>query len=548
MAHRWYRNGIVYSLDICMFQDSDGDGVGDLAGLMSRLDYLSRLGVDVVWLNPFHPSPREDSGYDVTNHYDVDPRYGTLGDFAELLDQADERGIRIMLDLVLNHTSRRHPWFRSACSDPRSPYRDWYVWSDEEPDDLWTGAVFPGVQDQTWSYSSEAGRWYRHRFYHFQPDLNTDNPRVRDEFRKILVFWLRLGVAGFRVDAAPFLIESRAGGTPNRYDYTLLRRMRETVSWQRRDAVLLVEANVPDEQIREYFGEADDEASRAMMMFAFRLNQALMLALARQNAEPVRRTLAELPELPRQAQWATFLRNHDEVDLANLSAEERADVFREFGPEPEMQIYHRGIRRRLVTMLGGDRRRLELAYSLLFSLPGTPVIRYGDEIGMGDDLSLPERNAVRTAMQWTDTANGGFSSAEPGQLVTPVISDGRYSYKEVNVLAQRRDPLSLLTWFERMLHTRRECMEIGVGHHEVLDVDVPDVLVHQATSDRGTMLFVHNLGRQDRKVTVRLTGERHHRPLNVAADGEYDDNVDLLSLAVNGFGYRWIRLNHTPWD
>jgi maltose alpha-D-glucosyltransferase/alpha-amylase len=544
MVERWYRNGVIYSLDISTFQDSDGDGVGDLAGLMSRLDYLSRLGVDIVWLSPFHPSPRRDGGYDITDHYGVDPRFGTLGDFAELLNHADERGIRIMMDLVLNHTSVDHPWFQSACRDPSSPYRDWYVWSDTEPADRWIGAVFPGADDEIWSLDDVSGRWYRHRFYRCEPDLNTDNPEVREEIRKILSFWLRLGVAGFRVDAVPFVIESRAAG---RQDFALLRKMRETVSWQRRDAVLLAEANVDSEVLLEYFGEADGESSRMAMVLAFRLNQALMLALARQDPEPIVRALADLPDLPSQAQWATFLRNHDEVDLSNLEPDERADVFSEFGPEPDMQLYHRGIRRRLVSMLGGDRRRLELAYSLLLTMPGTPVIRYGDEIGMGDDLTRPEREAVRTPMQWTDTANAGFSRARSERLIVPVIDDGPYRYQDVNVLNQRRDPVSLLTWFERMLHTRMECEEIGVGEHEVLEVDAPGVLVHRATSARGTMLFAHNLSGTERHVALPRPLDERHRPLSVAADGEYPD-TERNRLRVNGYGYRWLRLNHTPWD
>ena len=298
MVERWYRNGVIYSLDISTFQDSDDDGVGDLAGLMSRLDYLSRLGVDIVWLNPLHPSPRRDGGYDITDYYGVHPQFGTLGDVAELLNHADERGIRIMIDLVLNHTSIDHPWFQSACNDPASRYRDWYVWADDEPKDRWVGAVFPGVEDATWSLDSQSGRWYRHSFYRYQPDLNTDNPEVREEIRKVLSFWLRLGVAGFRVDAAPFMIETRDSRQRDRYDYSLLRKMRETVSWQRRDAVLLAEANVDSEQLLEYFGKADGEASRMMMMFAFRLNQALMLALAREDPEPIRQVLEDLPDPP----------------------------------------------------------------------------------------------------------------------------------------------------------------------------------------------------------------------------------------------------------
>jgi maltose alpha-D-glucosyltransferase / alpha-amylase len=545
MVERWYRNGIIYSLDVSMFQDSNADGVGDLAGLTSRLSYLSRLGVDIVWLNPLHPSPRRDGGYDVVDHYGIDARFGTLGDFADLLHHADERGIRIMLDLVLNHTSVEHPWFRSACTDPESPYRDWYVWSDTEPADRFDGAVFPGAEDATWTFHQDAGRWYRHRFYSWEPDLNTDHPAVCEELRKILGFWLRLGVAGFRVDAVPFLIES-----PERreHDYRMLGAMRRIVSWRSRDAVLLAEANVDDDEVLDYFGDADGEASRMMMMFAFRLNQALMLALARRDAGPVRKVLADLPDLPREGQWATFLRNHDEVDLSNLAPDEREEVFAAFGPEPEMRVYHRGIRRRMASMLSGDRRRLELAYSLLLTMPGTPVVRYGDEIGMGEDLALPERNAVRTPMQWTDTRNAGFSTADPDRLLAPVIQDGPYGCRDVNVLTQRRDPDSLLTWFERMLHTRRECEEIGAGDHEVVDAGEPDVLVHRAQGEHGTVLFVHNLSEHDRVVSIPPQPTERHRPLMVAADSEYPEDIDLLSLEVRGNGYLWLRLNHTPWD
>jgi maltose alpha-D-glucosyltransferase/alpha-amylase len=546
MVERWYRNGVIYSVDISMFQDSNADGTGDLRGLMGRLDYLSRLGVDTVWLSPFHPSPRRDGGYDVTDYYGVDPRFGTLGDFAELLDHADERGMRVMIDLVLNHTSDEHPWFQSARTGPHSPYRNWYVWSDEEPADRWLGAVFPGAEDETWSWDEEARGWYRHRFYRFQPDLNTANPRVRNEILKIVSFWLRLGVAGFRIDAAPFLIERRGLDGRKHYDYTLLRQIRETVSWERRGAVLLAEANVPDESLLEYFGVADGQSSRMMMLFGFRLNQALMLALARQDADPVRQTLKALPLVPGEGQWATFLRNHDEVDLGNLAREDREEVFQAFGPDADMQVYGRGIRRRMASMLGGDRRRLEMAYSLLLTMPGTPVIRYGDEIGMGEDLSLPERQSIRTPMQWSDTANAGFSTAAPEALVAPVISGGMYGYEWINVLGQRRDPMSMLTWFERMLHTRRECEEISVGEHELIDVGEPSVLAHRTSSPHGTMLFVHNLSNRAHHISIQpRPGDK--QPLSVAADGEYDDEVDLHGLDVKGYGYRWLRLNHVPW-
>ncbi|GAA3423827.1 alpha-amylase family protein [Streptosporangium sandarakinum] len=544
MQERWYRNAAIYSLDVCTFQDSNDDGFGDLPGLISRLDYLSRLGVTALWLSPIHPSPRRDGGYDVVDHYGVDPRFGSMGDFAELLNQADERGLRIMIDLVVNHTSDEHPWFQAARSSPDSPFRDWYVWSEEEPADRWRGAVFPDVEPESWSYDEKAGAWFRHRFYRFEPDLNTSNPQVRAEIRKIAAFWLRLGVSGFRVDAAPFLIEDKTPGRHYRRDYEFLRDLRDTLSWQKGDAVMLAEANVADDELLEYFGEADGSASRILMLFAFRLNQAVMLALARRDAQPIRDVLRELPELPQHAQWATFLRNHDEVDLGRLTEEERQDVFAAFGPDPGMQLYERGIRRRLAPMLDGDQRRLRMAYSLQFTMPGTPVVRYGDEIGMGEDLSLPERTAIRTPMQWSGTPGAGFTSGDATD--TPLITEGPYAVDRVNVTDQRRDPDSLLMWFERILHTLRECKEIGTGHHEVLDAGPPHVLVHRATSPSGAMLFLHNLGSEPCRVAVDPQPEQDDPPLNITADADYGSEVDLGALDLNGYGFRWIRLRRDP--
>ena len=545
MVERWYRSGLIYSLDISLFQDSNGDGVGDLPGLTSRLDYLSRLGVNTIWLNPFNPSPRRDGGYDITDYYGVDPRFGTPGDFVELVGQAEELGIRIMMDLVLNHTSDRHPWFQAARQDPGSPYRDWYVWREDEPPDGPNHSVFPGPEKDIYTWDDEAGAWYRHYFYRFQPDLNTDHPALREEFRKIVSYWTRLGIAGFRIDAAPFLTESNVDGERSR-DYSLLREIRETASWLRPDVAVLAEANVPINELLDFFGSEDGRSSRAMMMFAFRLNQAMMLALAREDARPIATTLADLPDLPAGAQWVTFLRNHDEVDLSSLSRAEREEVFAAFGPEPDMQVYGRGLRRRLACMLDGDRRRLELAYSLQLAMPGTPAIRYGDEIGMGEDLSLPERESIRTPMQWTDTAHAGFSTAAPA---VPIVTGGPYGYEQVNVMAQRRDPHSLLNWFERILHTRRECEEIGIGHHEVIDVGVPQVLVHRASGRHGSVLFAHNLGSEACTIGIPPQPGEEHRPLTLVSDGTYDnDDIDLHSLELNGYGYRWLRLTSTPAD
>jgi maltose alpha-D-glucosyltransferase/alpha-amylase len=470
---------------------------------------------------------------------------GSLGDFASLVHEANERGIRVMLDLVVNHTSDEHPWFQSARSDPNSPLRDWYVWSKTEPPDRFEGMVFPGVENEKWTYDEVAGAWYRHRFYRFEPDLNTDNPEVREEIRKISQFWLQLGIAGFRLDAAPFLVEPKTAPRKEP-QYAFLRHVREWLSWRRGDSVMLAEANVPDDELIEYFGHADGTATRVLMVFAFRLNQAIVLSLARQEARYVAATVRELPDLPKYGQWATFLRNHDEIDLGRLTDEERQDVFAAFGPEENMQLYERGIRRRLAPMLGGNRRRIEMAYSLQLSMPGTPVIRYGEEIGMGENLDLPEREAIRTPMQWDDTRNAGFSRAGPHNLVAPVIDFGPYGYQRVNVTAQRLDPHGLLTWFERILHALRECEEIGSGDHEMLDAGPEHVLVHRAEGRGGSTLFAHNLA--DRPCTLQLGAQRdpEQGPRNFFADSNYGHEVDLDALDVAGFGYRWIRLRQTP--
>jgi maltose alpha-D-glucosyltransferase/alpha-amylase len=550
LSERWYRNAVIYSVDARTFQDSNDDGVGDLRGLMSRIDYLSRLGVTAIWLNPLHPSPCRDGGYDVTDHFGVDPSLGSLGDFADLMNAADERGLRVILDLVLNHTSDEHPWFRSAVSDPRSPYRDWYVWSEEQPPDLEEGMVFPGVQKTTWTYSDEAGRWFHHRFYDFEPDLNIRNREVREELRKIVAFWERLGVSGFRIDAAPFVLEqTEPGGDPRRRDYEFLTELRERMSWRRGDAVFIAEAHVEQDEVIEFFGNADGAANRVQMLFAFDLNQRLMLALARRDPSVLAEALQQHQSLPRHGQWVTFLRNHDEVDLSDLTAQERDEVYAAFGPDRRHQLYERGIRRRLASMMDGDQPRLRMAYSLQFTMPGTPVLRHGDEIGMGEDLDLPERRAIRTPMQWSDTPSAGFSKAPEDRLIEPIIDEGPFSFHRVNVTDQRRDPQSLLSWFERMLNTLRECDEIGTGHHEVIEVDAPGVLAHRAEAPSGTVVFLHNL--DDKPAHVGLPEqpeEEEHHPVEIFSNREYPE-LDLRRLELDGYGYRWMRLGrkHSRW-
>jgi maltose alpha-D-glucosyltransferase/alpha-amylase len=546
MSEHWYKEAVIYCLDVETFADSDSDGIGDLRGLIGRLDYLARLGVTCLWLNPVHPSPGRDDGYDITDFYTVDPRIGTLGDFAELLHQASNRGIRVMIDLVVNHTSDQHPWFQSARSSPDSPYRDWYVWSDSEPPDRYQGMVFPGEQRETWTYDRTAKSWYYHRFYDFQPDLNFANPKVREEAKKIMAFWLQLGVAGFRMDAVPFIIElTEPGKDPCPMDFAFLTELRQHVAWRRGDAVLLAEANVEPDKLVEYFADAGGSNSRIHMLFDFMLNGRLMLALARHDPEPIIEALRDTPELPRGGQWATFLRNHDEIDLSRLTAEQRSDVFAAFGPDEDMRLYDRGIRRRLAPMLGGDRRRVELAYSLQFTLRGTPVLRYGEEIGMGDDLSLPGRNAIRTPMQWSPSAGGGFSDAE--ELFRPLVSGGEYGYEKVNVTAQRHDRDSLLGWFERMIRTLRESPEVSAGTCVHVDRKLPPgVLAHRADGSTGTMLFLHNLGPDDVRVDLGDLYEEADDPNQVFGDQDYKpvDRLDALDLA--GYGYRWIRLCRNP--
>ena len=546
MAERWFEEAVIYCLEVETFLDTTGDGTGDLRGVIARLDYLSRLGVTTLWLNPIHASPFRDDGYDVTDYYSVNPRIGSLGDFVDLVKEAESHGIRVMIDLVVNHTSNEHPWFQSARRDPKSPYHDWYVWSEARPHDIRQGVVFPHHQATTWTHDRTAGQWYFHRFYDFEPDLNCANPHVRDEILRVIGFWLQLGVAGFRMDAAPFVIEQVHPDAESTKDFELLRRMHEYASWRRGDAVFLAEANVSRDELPEYFGDGD----RLHMLFNFRLNQQLFLALAREQAAPLRQGISETPTIPQQCQWATFLRNHDEIDLSALTPDERAEVFDAFGPDPSMQLYDRGIRRRLAPMLDGDRRRIELAFSLQFTLPGTPVIRYGEEIGMGDDLSLPERNAIRTPMQWDAGENGGFSTAPRRNLVRPVVTKGAYAASRVNVADQRRDAQSLLSWVERAVRTLRECPEFGTGTPRVVDVrGHPSVFAIAYDAPSGAMLAVHNLS--GRGVTVDLGPQPEQQgqpPGEVFSAAAHRDQVDerLEKVRLAPYGYRWVRLRSSP--
>jgi maltose alpha-D-glucosyltransferase/alpha-amylase len=521
--------------------DANGDGIGDFKGLLRRLDYLQGLGITTIWLMPFQPSPGKDDGYDISDYYGVDPRYGTLGDFVEFTHGCRQRGIRVIIDLVVNHTSDAHKWFREARSSKESSYRDWYVWADKKPANAGKGMVFPGVQKSTWTYDKEARAWYFHRFYDFQPDLNTSNPRVQAEILKIMGFWIQAGVSGFRMDAVPFVIATKGPKVRTPVEqYDMLRSFREFLQWRQGNAIILGEANVLPKTDMEYFGKDGD---RIHMMFNFHANQHLFYALASADSRPLAKAMVETKPRPATAQWGHFLRNHDELDLGRLTKEQREVVFRAFGAEKTMQLYDRGIRRRLAPMLGGDRRRLELAYSLLCTLPGTPVIRYGDEIGMGDNLDLPERNCARTPMQWSSEPHAGFTESEKPSL--PVIDKGAYGYEHVNVAKQRRDPNSLLNWTERMIRMRKEVPEIGWGDFQVIATRDPAVLVIRYDWRNNSVLFVHNFDDKPREVSFStgLPGDEGKLLVNLLTEDHSQANErGKHALLLEAYGYRWYRV------
>jgi maltose alpha-D-glucosyltransferase/alpha-amylase len=494
----WYRNAIIYCLDVEKYMDANGDGVGDFEGLSARLPYLAGLGVTCLWLLPFSESPNRDNGYDVSDYYSVSNKHGSLGDFVAFANHAHSLGMRVIVDLVVNHTSIDHPWFQHARANPDSPFRNWYVWSKTRPAKHDQGMVFPGVQKTTWTRDDEAKLYYFHRFYEHQADLNTSNPAVRDEIMKIMGFWLQLDVAGFRLDAVPFLIGRKGADVEQPdLDYDFLHDLRDFLQWRRRDAILLAEANVPPDENLKYFGH---EGDRLQMMLNFPVNQRLWYALATGDLEPLKWAIEQTRTVPQNAQFVQFLRSHDECDLGRLTDEQRQKVFEACGPDPSMQLYGRGIRRRMAPMLKGDRRRIELAFSLLFSLPGTPLIQYGDEIGIWDDLSLPERECARTAMQWASDAYGGFSASQ--KIVVPIVDDEEHGYRACNVADQRRDPNSLLNWTERRIRARKELPEIGWGECTILETDAPSVLALRYIWRNTGIVTIHNFA--DRPQAVRF--------------------------------------------
>ncbi|MFC2030633.1 maltose alpha-D-glucosyltransferase [Chloroflexota bacterium] len=542
MTTAWYKEAIFYEVYIRAFADSNGDGMGDLNGVASRLDYLQDLGVTCIWLLPMYPSPLRDDGYDVGDFYRIHSDYGTVEDLHNLVREAHRRDLRVIADLVPNHTSDQNRWFQ-ASRDPSHPehdrYRDWYVWSPTQRRYTDARIIFIDSEESNWTWDPKRGAYYWHRFYHHQPDLNYDCPAVQEEMLSVVRHWLTVGLDGFRVDAVPYLFE-RAGtnceNLPETHAY--LKRLRSYVDEIAPDALLLSEANQWPEDVRPYLGDGDE----FHMNFHFPLMPRIYLSLARGERGPILEILDRTPPIPESCQWATFLRNHDELTLEMVTAEEREFMWRFYAPEPRMRL-NLGIRRRLAPLLDGDRARIELANSLLFTLPGSPVIYYGDEIGMGDDIWIEDRNGVRTPMQWSAASNAGFSDANPPDLYSPPICDGGYGYEQVNVEAQFADSGSLLNRLRQMIRVRKGHPAFGRGQLRFLEPSNQAILAYLRTHDDGAILIINNLSSQPQSVRLEA-GEIPPGRLVDMMTGE------CLAPMVGGpygfelarYEYRWLRI------
>jgi maltose alpha-D-glucosyltransferase/alpha-amylase len=498
----WFKTAVFYEIHIRAFFDNNDDGSGDFRGLEAKLDYLQWLGVDCIWLLPFYPSPLRDGGYDIADYYGVNPDYGTTEDFRAFVEQAHQRGIRVIADLVVNHTSSDHPWFQESRSDPAGPKGDWYVWGDDA--ERWSEAriIFLDTEASNWTWDPVRGQYYWHRFFSHQPDLNFDNPEVQEAIIGALRFWLDLGLDGFRLDAVPYLYErdgTNGENLPETHDF--LKRIRSEVDARYPDRVLLAEANQWPQDVVQYFGDGDE----CHMAFHFPVMPRMFMSLRREEATPIYEILAQTPGIPDNCQWGLFLRNHDELTLEMVTDEERDYMYSEYAKDPRMKL-NLGIRRRLAPLLDNGRDEMELMHAILFSLPGSPVLYYGDEIGMGDNVFLGDRDGVRTPMQWTSDRNGGFSRADFAQLYLPPLMDPVYGYQAVNVEAQLRTPTSLLRWLHRFIALRKEHPVFGLGSYTALSdrSSNPRIFAHVRRYEDDVILCVHNLANSAQAVQLDL--------------------------------------------
>ncbi|RKH65469.1 maltose alpha-D-glucosyltransferase [Corallococcus aberystwythensis] len=536
----WYKKALIYELHIRAFHDSNGDGHGDIPGLIEKLPYLQDLGVDCLWLLPHYPSPLRDDGYDIADYYGIHPDYGTLADFQRLVEEAHKRGLRIIIELVVNHTSDQHPWFQEARRDPKSPKRNWYVWSDT--DESYKGAriIFTDTERSNWTWDPVAKQYFWHRFFSHQPDLNYDNPEVQEAMLDVMRFWLNMGVDGFRCDAVPYLFEREGTNCENLPEtHAFLKRLRKTIDSEYQGKVLLAEANQWPADVRVYFGEGDE----FHMGFHFPVMPRLFMAVRREDRTPIVEIMQQTPDIPDTCQWAIFLRNHDELTLEMVTDEDRDYMYREYATDPRMRI-NLGIRRRLAPLMDNGRRRIELMHSLLFTLPGTPVLYYGDEIGMGDNIYLGDRNGVRTPMQWTGDRNAGFSRADYARLFAPVIADPVYGYQSINVEAQERQKSSLLQWVKRMIRIRQRYPVFAMGTLKFLATENRKVLAFVREWEGQTVLVVCNLSRFAQPGVLDLREFAGNVPVELIGETAFPRISDLpYQLSMGPYMFLWFRLD-----
>jgi maltose alpha-D-glucosyltransferase/alpha-amylase len=539
MSSEWYKDAIFYEVYVRGFYDSDGDGVGDFRGLTARLDYLKWLGIDCIWLLPFYESPLRDGGYDISDYYAVLPENGTLGDLKEFLTATHAKGIRVIADLVINHTSDRHPWFQEARRSPDSPKRNWYVWSDSDQKYLEARIIFTDTERSNWTWDEEAGAFYWHRFFSHQPDLNYDNPEVQQAMLDVVSFWLNLGIDGFRVDAVPYLFERDGTNCENLPEtHGFLRELRKYVDEHYPNALLLAEANQWPEDVVQYFGEGDE----FHMAYHFPIMPRLFMALRQEDRRPIVEILERTPAIPESCQWGMFLRNHDELTLEMVTDEERDYLYNEYAKDQRMRL-NVGIRRRLGPLVDNGRRLIELLHALLFSLPGSPFLYYGDEIGMGDNIYLGDRDGVRTPMQWTADRNAGFSQADFARLYFPVIMDPVYGFQAVNVEAQQRYSTSLLNWVREMIHLRKRHPVFGRGALSFIKPQNRKVFAFVRTYLDETVLCVFNLSQSAQPVELDLKQYQSCIPTEMIGGTEFPSiGEGLYQLALAPRGFYWFLL------